>query len=120
MTGAPGGPATWPAPATPATPAPPRHPRPPPSPTPTPTPAPAPAPTLHGPGGTGPPPPPPVRRAAPRPGAAMAYNGGAQHHPDYTAEEAVVVDKAKRIHKETTASAQRALKVGPACQPRSG
>ena len=30
---------------------------------------------------------------------------------DYTAEEAVVVDKAKRVHKETTASAHRALKV---------
>lgn len=29
----------------------------------------------------------------------------------YTMEEAVVVDKAKKTHKETTASAQRAAKV---------
>ena len=29
----------------------------------------------------------------------------------YTEEDAQTVDKAKRIHKETTASAQRALKV---------
>ena len=30
---------------------------------------------------------------------------------DYSTEEAAVVDHAKRVHKETTASAQRALKV---------
>ena len=30
---------------------------------------------------------------------------------DYSAEEAAVVDHAKKVHKETTASAQRALKV---------
>lgn len=30
---------------------------------------------------------------------------------DYSAEEAAVVDHAKKLHKETTASAQRALKV---------
>lgn len=29
----------------------------------------------------------------------------------YTMEEAVIVDKAKKTHKETTASAQRAAKV---------
>lgn len=29
----------------------------------------------------------------------------------YTEDDALVVEKAKRVHKETTASAQRALKV---------
>ncbi len=43
---------------------------------------------------------------------------------DYSAEEAAVVDQAKRIHKETTATAQRALKVhihvilGAGCKER--
>ena len=31
----------------------------------------------------------------------------------YSEEDAQTLDKAKRVHKETTASAQRALKVAP-------
>ena len=40
-------------------------------------------------------------------------NGGSYRQQEnyYTQEEAVVVDKAKRTHRETTQSAQRALKV---------
>lgn len=46
----------------------------------------------------------------------MAFQDGEnnkyRYNSSYTAEEAEVVDKAKRTHRETTASAQRALKVG--------
>lgn len=40
-------------------------------------------------------------------------NGGSYRQQEnyYTQEEAVVVDQAKRTHRETTQSAQRALKV---------
>ena len=40
-------------------------------------------------------------------------NGGSYRQQEnyYTQEDAVIVDKAKRTHRETTQSAQRALKV---------
>ena len=38
---------------------------------------------------------------------------GRQYANSYTMEEAETVDKAKRTHRETTQSAQRALKVEP-------
>ena len=45
----------------------------------------------------------------------MAFQDGEnnkyRYNSSYTAEEAEVVDKAKRTHRETTASAQRSLKV---------
>jgi hypothetical protein len=43
----------------------------------------------------------------------MAYEGGRPNGRTsrYTEEDAQTVEQAKRVHKETTASAQRALKV---------
>ena len=45
--------------------------------------------------------------------AAMAFpnENGRNYANSYTVEEAEMVDKAKRTHRETTQSAQRALKV---------
>lgn len=40
-----------------------------------------------------------------------AENNGYRYNSNYTADEAEMVDKAKRTHRETTSSAQRALKV---------
>ena len=40
-----------------------------------------------------------------------AENNGYRYNSHYTADEAEMVDKAKRTHRETTSSAQRALKV---------
>ena len=47
----------------------------------------------------------------------MAFQDGennkSRYNSSYTAEEAEVVDRAKHTHRETTASAQRALKASP-------
>ena len=44
---------------------------------------------------------------------AFPNENGRQYANSYTMEEAETVDKAKRTHRETTQSAQRALKVEP-------
>lgn len=44
---------------------------------------------------------------------AFPNENGRQYANSYTMEEAETVDKAKRTHRETTESAQRALKVEP-------
>ena len=50
-----------------------------------------------------------------------AENNGYRYNSNYTADEAEMVDKAKRTHRETTSSAQRALKVAsPPGHPHSG
>ena len=46
---------------------------------------------------------------------AFQNENGRQYANSYTMEEAEMVDKAKRTHRETTQSAQRALKV-ESCQ----
>lgn len=42
---------------------------------------------------------------------AFPSENGGHYNNHYTADEAELVDKAKRVHRGTTASAQRALKV---------
>lgn len=42
---------------------------------------------------------------------AFPNENGGYYNNHYTADEAELVDKAKRVHRGTTASAQRALKV---------
>jgi hypothetical protein len=53
---------------------------------------------------------------------AFPNENGNRYNMHYTAEEAEMVDKAKRVHRETTASADRALKVATRafCSQRIG
>lgn len=51
-----------------------------------------------------------VHKSVQRTMAFPSENGG-HYSNHYTADEAELVDKAKRVHRETTASAQRAQKV---------